>query len=89
MSADVFRSLSLFITYAIRQSKPAVRLRKMKSIRFRARSDLLAPINENTGSYVSSLGLALEMLRMYCSFLCNKHDCTPLKKFARAVTNKV
>lgn len=33
--------------------------------------------------------MAVEMLRMYCSVLCNVHDLLSLTKFARAVTNKV
>lgn len=87
LTADLLRSLSLFITYAIHKSREPSRLQKKKSLRFN--SGVRQPTNSGEPKYVSSTVIATEMLRMYCSLLCNTHDFGPIKKFARAVTNKV
>ncbi|XHG00027.1 hypothetical protein AWENTII_003499 [Aspergillus wentii] len=88
LSADLLRSLALFITYAIHKPKPPSRLQKKKSLRFATNPLYSATSGDKPQKPVSSSVLAIEMLRMYCSVLCNPHDLTPLKKFARAVTNK-
>ncbi|PYH48765.1 Beige/BEACH domain protein [Aspergillus saccharolyticus JOP 1030-1] len=87
LSADLLRSLALFITYAIHKPREPIRLQKKRSIRFNTGARQQQVDNENV-KYVSSPAIAAEMLRMYCSMLCNANDLGPIKKFARAVTNK-
>ncbi|RAL12723.1 Beige/BEACH domain protein [Aspergillus homomorphus CBS 101889] len=87
LSADLLRSLALFITYAIHKPREPIKLQKKRSMRFNAGArQQQAPIDNVT--YVSSPAIAAEMLRMYCSLLCNANDRAPISKFARAVTNK-
>lgn len=88
LSADLLRSLSLFITYALHKPKESSKLQKKKSMRFNAGMRQRAT-SDSKAKYVSSTVIATEMLRMYCSLLCNAHDLGPIKKFAKAVTNKV
>lgn len=88
-SADLLRSLALFITYSIHKPTPPAKLQKKKSIRFLAGSRQSEASADKAEKYVSSLTVAVEMLRMYCSFLCDSHDLLPVKRFAKAVTNKV
>lgn len=38
---------------------------------------------------MSDTAVAIEVLRLYTSVLCNPLDPSPLTKFAKAVTNKV
>ncbi|KAF5859341.1 hypothetical protein ETB97_002952 [Aspergillus alliaceus] len=86
LSADLFRSLALFITYGIHKPKEPSRLQKKKSLRFNTVTR--QPTPSPGQKYVASTTVAIEMLRMYCSLLCNAHDLGPIKRFARAVTNK-
>ncbi|KAG2414470.1 hypothetical protein HFD88_003661 [Aspergillus terreus] len=86
MSADLLRSLALFITYSIHKPKEPSRLQKKKSLRFNTNT-----LNQQSSAgkkFVPGVTMATEMLRMYCSLLCNPHDLGPIKKFAKAVTNK-
>lgn len=87
LSADLLRSLALFITYALHKPKAPTKLQKKKSIRLNS-SPQLSTSSSGKRVYVSSSAMAVEMLRMYCSVLCNVHDLLSLTKFARAVTNK-
>lgn len=89
LSADLLRSLALFITYAIHKPKPTTKLQRKKSLRYVTKPEHSAGSHTNSGKFVSSSRIAIEMLRMYCSILCNPDDSAPLKKFAKAVTNKV
>lgn len=89
MTADLLRSLALFITYAMHKPKPPSRLQKKRSVRFNTSQKRSISSADKPGEYVSSWTMAVEMLRMYCSVVCNVHDLAPLTKFARAVTNKV
>ncbi|PWY96407.1 beige/beach domain protein [Aspergillus sclerotioniger CBS 115572] len=86
LSADLLRSLALYITYALHKPRESSRLQKKKSMRFNTGVRPVTPAAKD--KYVSSTVLATEMLRMYSSLLCNAHDLGPIKKFARAVTNK-
>ncbi|KAK6831972.1 hypothetical protein RU639_002670 [Aspergillus parasiticus] len=86
LSADLLRFLALFITYGIHKPKEPSRLQKKKSLRFNPAARLPTPNPDK--KYVSSTTIAIEMLRMYCSLLCNAHDLGPIKRFAKAVTNK-
>ncbi|THC95250.1 hypothetical protein EYZ11_005289 [Aspergillus tanneri] len=87
LTADLLRSLALFITYAIHKPKEPSRLQKKKSIRFNS-GPRQTEISVGHNNYVSTIVVGTEMFRMYCSLLCNTHDHGPIKKFARAVTNK-
>ena len=87
LSADLLRFLALFITYGIHKPKEPSRLQKKKSLRFTTAARQPTPNPDK--KYVSSTTIAIEMLRMYCSLLCNAHDLGPIKRFAKAVTNKV
>ncbi|KAE8151119.1 hypothetical protein BDV25DRAFT_100324 [Aspergillus avenaceus] len=84
LSADLLRSLALFITYGIHKPKEPSRLQKKKSLRFIQRQ----PAAGTEPKCVSSTTVAIEMLRVYCSLLCSAHDLGPIRRFARAVTNK-
>lgn len=88
LSADLLRSLALFITYAIHDAKPP-RLKKKKSIRFDARARRLPASTEWTQSCLNKAKVGVEILRMYCTFLSAPDEVSTIKKFARAVTNKV
>lgn len=87
-SAELHRSLALFITYSLHKPIPPSKLQKKKSLRFNGFQQPSAS-SDNLEVFVSSTTVGIEMLRMYCSFLCNANDLSPLKRFARAVTNKV
>ncbi|CAG7976254.1 unnamed protein product [Penicillium nalgiovense] len=86
-SPDLLRSLSLSITYALHKPKTPTTLQKKKSLRYMATSPRPASAKSES-KYLPSVTLGIEMLRLYSSVLCNPHDPTPLRKFAKAVTNK-
>ncbi|KAJ5146347.1 Concanavalin A-like lectin/glucanase subgroup [Penicillium bovifimosum] len=86
-SADLLRSLALSITYTLHKPKVPANLQKKKSLRYLAAS--ARPASSNSESkYVTGATLGGELLRLYASVLCDPGDPTPLKKFAKAVTNK-
>lgn len=90
LSPDLLRSLALSITYVLHRPSPHTSLKKKKSLRFAAPSS--RPGSSKSGDsdkYLSSTALGTEMMRLYSALLCNPIDSAPLKKFARAVTNKV
>ncbi|KAJ6185525.1 hypothetical protein N7519_006826 [Penicillium mononematosum] len=86
-SPDLLRSLALSITYALHKPKTPATLQKKKSLRYIATSPRPASAKSES-KYLPSVTLGIEMLRLYSSVLCNPHDPTPLRKFAKAVTNK-
>ncbi|OJJ48396.1 hypothetical protein ASPZODRAFT_62592 [Penicilliopsis zonata CBS 506.65] len=88
LSTELLRSLALFITYSLHKQKPSPALQKKKSIRFLKGPQQPLDSGANPGKHVPSSTVAIAMLRMYCSYLLQAHDLTPIKKFARAVTNK-
>ncbi|KAL4917006.1 hypothetical protein BDW62DRAFT_91411 [Aspergillus aurantiobrunneus] len=87
LSADLLRSLSLFITYSLHKPKEPSGLQKKKSIRFRANSGQ-RNVPSDQGTSMPPIKVAIDMLRMFCSLLCDTHDLGPVKKFAKTVTNK-
>ncbi|KAL5052016.1 hypothetical protein BDW71DRAFT_3705 [Aspergillus fruticulosus] len=87
LSADLLRSLALFITYALHKPKESSGLQKKKSMRFRTNSGQQG-VPSNKGPSMSAIQVAIEMLRMLCSVVCDTRDLAPIKKFARTVTNK-
>lgn len=104
MSAEVFRSLALFITYAYHQptaSNSASRTPKGQvstgSIRSATISNgpkrpaltTLFDGRESPSSTLSKRQLGNKVLEMYTGLLCEKGNTASIKKFARTVTNKV
>ncbi|KAL4887707.1 hypothetical protein BJY04DRAFT_225582 [Aspergillus karnatakaensis] len=87
LSADLLRSLALFITYSLHKPKAQSGLQKKKSIRLRANSSH-SQVVADKGTGMSAITVAIEMLRMFCSLLCDTHDLAPIKKFSKTVTNK-
>ncbi|KAL4979500.1 hypothetical protein BDW66DRAFT_148239 [Aspergillus desertorum] len=87
LSADLLRSLALFITYALHKPKESSGLQKKKSMRFRTNSGQQG-VTSNKVTSMSPTQFAIEMLRMLCSLVCDTRDLAPIKKFARTVTNK-
>ncbi|KAJ5165433.1 Concanavalin A-like lectin/glucanase subgroup [Penicillium coprophilum] len=84
---DLLRSLALSITYALHKPKTSTNLQRKKSLRYLAASPRPGSAKSES-KYLPNVTLSIEMLRLYTSVLCNPHDPTPLKKFAKAVTNK-
>ncbi|KAF7716383.1 Concanavalin A-like lectin/glucanases superfamily protein [Penicillium ucsense] len=89
LSPDLLRSLALSITFNLHRPRTPSALHKKRSLRFagpsspRPSSSSISPPTK-----VSGTTLAIEMLRLYASVLCNALDLNPLKRFAKAVTNK-
>ncbi|KAJ5350153.1 hypothetical protein N7541_007880 [Penicillium brevicompactum] len=86
-SPDLLRSLALSITYVLHKPKAPTSLQKKKSFRYLSPSSRPSSAKSES-KYISSATLGIEMLRLYCSVLCNPHDSVPLRKFAKAVTSK-
>lgn len=89
MSPDLLRSFALSITYTLHMPKPSASLQKKKSLRFATAPSRPVSSKSHSEKYVSATAQGTEMLRLYTAVLCNPLDSTPLKKFAKAVTNKV
>lgn len=88
MSAEILRSLSLFITYTVHKEK-SPRLQKKKSRRFDRRRSTLSQPTEAPGNSISHSQIGTEVLKMFCNLLCGNGDTSTIKKFAKTVTNKV
>ncbi|OQD88103.1 hypothetical protein PENANT_c004G00045 [Penicillium antarcticum] len=86
-SPDLLRSLALSITYALHKPKTSSNLQRKKSLRFVPPSSRPASARSES-SKVPSITLGIEMLRLYASVLCDPREPAPLRKFAKAVTNK-
>ncbi|CAG8246185.1 unnamed protein product [Penicillium olsonii] len=86
-SPDLLRSLSLSITYVLHKPKAPTSLKKKKSLRYLEPSSRPSSAKADI-KYIPGVTLGTEMLRLYCAVLCNPHDPTPLRKFAKAVTSK-
>lgn len=105
MSADVLRSLALFITYSLHKNSPTRPLRAKKSnVQLRRQGTLgaggsgfsganLAPpvmINDMNSEGFTRQQIGIMVLEMYQELLFEDGNSTGnLKKFARTVTNKV
>jgi hypothetical protein len=102
LSAEIFRSLALFITYALhRPSASASRTPMSRQGTTSARLSMIS-IKSRTPTLITSLDdkqgtnpsltkqqVGAKILEMYADLLCEKNSTTNLKKFARTVTNKV
>ena len=89
MSPDLLRSLALSITYTLHMPKPTSTLQKKKSLRYIGGSSRPNSAKVQPEKHVPAITLGIEMLRLYANVLCNPLDQAPLKRFAKAVTNKV
>src|SRR5438045_5965475 len=103
LTAEVLRSIALFITYGLHKAHPPLprQLRSKAStlqLRYKPSQSpsrkipsVSVPPNPPS-SYASSLTrtqLAISVLEMYCDLLCEDGRTSNIKKFARTVTNKV
>ena len=100
MSADVLRSLSLFITYSLHKHNPSRPLKVKKSnVQLKrqgtALTDTGSASNGGTGyelkkDEASRQQIGVMVLKMYAELLCDDDpSAVNIKKFARTVTNKV
>jgi hypothetical protein len=102
MTAEVFRSLSLFITYAYHKpATSASRTPKGKSGTLPTRATSISngpkrpPINvlfdnkDVASTSLSKREVGNKILEMYAELLCEKGSNSNIRKFARTVTNKV
>lgn len=104
MSADVLRSLALFITYSLHKNNPARPLKVKKSnVQLRRQGTLgsnptgsvsLVPpvkvVNDLSVDGFTRQQIGVMVLEMYQELLFEDGNSTGnLKKFARTVTNKV
>jgi hypothetical protein len=103
MTADVFRSLALFITYAYHRPTVANRTTpkgQTGTLVNRSRTISNGPTRPtiNTlfdgkdaipSSALTKRELGNKVLEMYSDFLCEADSSSNIKKFARTVTNKV
>lgn len=100
LSAEVFRSLALFITYAFH--KLAVSASRTPMSRHGTVSNRSTPtqivqkrlsaeldIKQNLDGPLTKQQVGARILEMYTDLLCEKGNTAHLKKFARTVTNKV
>jgi hypothetical protein len=102
LSAEIFRSLALFITYALhRPSASASRTPMSRQGTTSARLSMIS-VKSRTPTLITSLDdkqgtnpsltkqqVGAKILEMYADLLCEKNSTANLKKFARTVTNKV
>lgn len=86
MSAEIFRSLALFITYSIHGVS-----QKHKGARFdaRAKQPRFAHFLNLDRPYLSKTQVGIEVLKAYTNIVCKENGTTNIVKFARTVTNKV
>ncbi|WEW56011.1 beige protein-like 1 [Emydomyces testavorans] len=91
MTAEILRSVSLFITYSIHKPKPSSRLQKKKSISSIARQSRRAIVyqfHEKPATYVSKEHIGAELLRVFTDIFCAPDSTVNIQKLARTVTNK-
>jgi hypothetical protein len=104
LSAEVFRSLALFVTYSLHKTPlsasrtPTTKTRHgtLSSRGTKAdvpkRPALLSTTfdnNSNVTSILTKRQIGTSILEMYTEILCEKGSTASLRKFARTVTNKV
>jgi beige protein homolog 1 len=101
MTAEVFRSLALFITYAYHKPNSASRTPKNQSGTLPSRSGTISagprrPTvstlfdgKDVVSTTLTKRQLGNKVLEMYSDLLCDKENNANIQKFARTVTNKV
>ena len=92
MSAEMLRSLALFITFSVHKGKPTLQSKKSMNLQTRSRS---SPGNgsdtsasEGFSPHLTHFEIGVEVLKLYSNFLCATDDTSSIKKFAKTVTNK-
>lgn len=92
MSAEMLRSVALFITYSIHKRNSNGRHRKHVPSEPRSRgssgSGSSTPVIPSEVPNLSRFEIGVEILRLYSDMLCNKGDSAMIRKFAKTVTNK-
>jgi beige protein homolog 1 len=90
MSAEMLRSLALFITYTVnKRSAPLLSRRSTKrEATPRMSFSSSSTLSEDENTNLSRFEIGVEVLRLYSDFLCRKDDTDCIRKFARTVTNK-
>ncbi|SZF04114.1 unnamed protein product [Blumeria hordei] len=84
MTAEVFRSLALFVTYAYH--KPTNQHTRNGSRR--PSIGTLSDTKELKSTFLTRRQCGTKILEMYSSLLCQEDNITAIRKFARTVTNK-
>ena len=90
MSAEMLRSIALFITFSVHKGKPlnGVQARGTNRLDTRPRRSTQPGSPDPPHTRLSRFQIGVEVLRLYSEFLCGKDDTSMVKKFARTVTNK-
>ncbi|KAF6829390.1 beige beach domain-containing protein [Colletotrichum musicola] len=98
-TAEVHRSLALFITYAyhsptaslVRTPRPISAITRSPTPGFarRATFDSNSSSNTSASRFLTKKQLGAKILGMYSDLLCEKGNRANISKFARTVTNKV
>ena len=92
MSAEMLRSLALFITFSVHKGKPTLRPKKSSNLQSRSRhSSVMASDSspsDDLSAHLTHFEIGVEVLKLYSNFLCAKDDTSSIKKFAKTVTNK-
>ncbi|EFR00996.1 WD repeat and FYVE domain-containing protein 3 [Nannizzia gypsea CBS 118893] len=90
MTAEVLRSVSLFITFSIHSAKQRVnQANKNKTTRLDIRSRRPGNLHtDHVPGYISKEQIGVEILRVFTEVFCNSEDTVSIQKFARTVTNK-
>ncbi|KKZ59007.1 hypothetical protein EMCG_00872 [[Emmonsia] crescens] len=90
MSAEILRSLALFITYSIHSVKRQTGLQKNKSVRvdIRAKRPGFSHFLHPDKTYLSKVQVGIEVLKAYTNIVCKENGTSNIAKFARTVTNK-
>ena len=89
MSAELLRSLALFVTFAVNKRNTALPSRRptRREVRPRHSSGTKSHPEEHN-LVMSNFEIGVEVLRFYSDFLCKSGDDGMIKKFAKTVTNK-
>ncbi|KAH7063205.1 hypothetical protein B0J12DRAFT_641803 [Macrophomina phaseolina] len=103
VSSDILRSLALFITFALQESRTLVNrpLRSSSSARQLKRAPTqpllphsspsfrpMTPNLQNESEKLSMKELGVRVLEAYADFLCDDASATEIRRFAKTVTNK-
>lgn len=90
MSAEMLRSLALFITYAVNKRSAPLHSRRSTKREATPRMSFSSSStqSEDENANLSRFEIGVGVLRLYSDFLCRKDDTSYVRKFARTVTNK-
>ena len=90
VSAEMLRSLALFITYSLHKTKFSIQAKKSLRLDVRPKNSIGngAEGSDSEGVNLTRFQIGVEVLKLYSDFLCVKDDLTTIKKFAKTVTNK-